>query len=114
MRTVAPLTLLFFVLSVHAQRSKYEKTIPPEILRRYDPDVVSGKRPKIVTITQAMIFSLRQEPDRGGDYYRLGFEPEELSSAQQEILREWISHGAKVVVWGRNDFNIRVLSAIPQ
>ena len=76
----------------------YSKTIPPEILRLYDPGLLDGSRPKLVAITQEMIWSLRDEPDQGGDVYTLDFDPAELSTVQKDVLLEWIKAGHNVLI----------------
>jgi len=76
----------------------YGKTIPPEILCRYDPGLLDGSCPKLVTITQDMIWSLRSTPDQGGDVYTLDVVPSELSSVQKDILLEWIKAGHNVLI----------------
>lgn len=81
----------------------YEDTIPPEILRRYEPAIVKHERPVIVRITQPMIFGLRDKPDQGGDVYTFDFYPTELSSVQQETIRKWVRDGRNVLFWGCND-----------
>ncbi len=76
----------------------YAKTIPPEILAKYDPGLVDGTRPKIVTITQDMIWSLRTKPDQGGDIYTLDVKASELSTVQKNVVLEWIKAGHNVLI----------------
>lgn len=97
------LILVLFVGIVKARGNKYEDTIPPEILRQYHPAVVTDERPKIVTITQPMIWGLRDQPDQGGDVYIFDFEPGKISTVQNEILKKWISNGQNVLIWGKNE-----------
>ena len=78
----------------------YSKTIPPEILRCYDPGLIDGTRPVVVAITQDMIWSLRTEPDQGGDVYTLDLVPSEVSSVQKNVLLEWIKAGHNVLISG--------------
>ena len=91
---------LFVCISTYAQR--YTDTIPPEILRQYDPAIVSGDRPHIVAITKAMIWGLRENPDQGGDIYRFNFDRSSLSSTQIEILRAWVKTGVDILFWSYN------------
>lgn len=78
----------------------YSRTIPPEILNQYDPGLLDGSRPKMVAITQEMIWSLRNRPDQGGDVYTLDFEPAEISTVQKNVLLEWIKAGHNVLIAG--------------
>jgi hypothetical protein len=78
----------------------YLKTIPPEILRLYDPGLLDGSRPKLVAITQEMIWSLRSRPDQGGDVYTLDMTPSEVSTVQRNVLLEWIKAGHNVLISG--------------
>jgi hypothetical protein len=94
------LVLVLFVSPVNVWASKYQDTIPPEILQQYHPDVVSGERPKFVTITQPMIWGLRDQPNQGGDVYVFDFDLEKLSTVQKEIIENWVSNGQKVLIWG--------------
>ncbi len=81
----------------------YEETIPPEILRRYEPEIVSNKRPVVVRITQAMIWGLRDQPDQGGDVYSFDLDPAKLSSVQVDVIRRWVRDGRKILFWGYAD-----------
>ncbi len=87
----------------YGQATKYEATIPPEILNRYDPGVVEGSRPKFVTITQPMIWGLRNNPNQGGEIYRLDLDAAKLSTVQKEILQDWVKGGQKILIWGRDE-----------
>ena len=84
--------------SVGAQ-TNYELVIPPEILRLYDPDLLSGERPRIVTITRDMIWDLR-EGAPPGDVYQFDFDPGDLPSVQQDIIRNFVRAGRKIFLWG--------------
>ncbi|MBM3747768.1 MAG: hypothetical protein FJW34_18430 [Acidobacteria bacterium] len=88
---------------VLAQSSKYEASIPPEILRRYDPGIVEGTRPKFVTITQPMVWGLRNQPEQGGEVYVLDCDPNRLSSVQKSVLVEWVKIGKTVLLWGEQE-----------
>jgi len=95
---------------VHAlgQAARYEKSVPPEILAMYEPSVVSGERPRTVTITQQMIWQLRERPHLGGDVYVLDMDFSQLSTVQRNILINWLEKGAKVLLWGEE-----MLDAVP-
>ena len=83
-----------------AKSTKYDNTIPPEILRQYNSDVLSDKRPKLVTINQSMIWALRDQPDQGGDVYNLDLDTEKISTIQKKILIDWVKEGRNIFLWG--------------
>ena len=85
-----------------AQESEYHQTIPPEVLRRFDPAVVEGTRPHAVTITQEKIWDLRENPNQGGEVYLLDMDYESLSTVQKNVLINWVRRGAKVLLWGKD------------
>ena len=87
---------------VLAQASRYEETIPPEILRLFDPAIVQGARPKIVPVTQSIIWALRENPDQGGEVYALDINFEKLSTVQRNVLINWVEKGMKVLLWGKD------------
>jgi len=97
----ACVALMLACQSVLAQAPTYEETIPPEIVRLYDPGIVHGARPKVVSITQPVIWLLREKPDQGGEVYVLDINFEKLSTVQRNVLINWIEKGMKVVLWGR-------------
>ncbi len=101
-RPVFPVVVILVALSAPwglcSESPDYEKTIPPEILRRYDPGLVDGSRPKLIAIIQDMIWSLRGKPDQGGDVYTLDVTPSELSTVQKNVLLEWIKAGHNVLI----------------
>lgn len=102
--SLATITLAFAcVISVGAQDmlQTYQRLIPPEILKRYDADIVAGKRPRFVTISEKMIWDLRTQPNQGGDVYNFNLDPSALSSVQIDVIREWIRNGGRVVLWGQ-------------
>ena len=71
---------LVFAVLVNSATAGYEETIPPEILRQYDPAIVKNQKPIVVCITQPMIWGLRDKPDQGGDIYSsLGWNPGDCS-----------------------------------
>lgn len=103
-RSVPMMAVALLMLAVPAsfcaetETPDYTKTIPPEILAKYDPGLVDGTRPKIVTITQEMIWSLRTKPDQGGDVYTLDLKPSEISTVQKNVLLEWIKAAHNVLL----------------
>ena len=82
---------------------KYGNIIPPEILKQYNLDILSGKRPTIAKISQGEIFGLRENPKVHADFVRLDIDPGKLSSVQKAILREWAQSGANNVVLIKDD-----------
>lgn len=96
--------------SSHEQASlqikAYVATIPPETLRLYDPSVVDGTWIQVVTITQTMIWELREQPDLGGNVYTFDLEPAKLSTVQKRILRNWVASGKTILLWGEKDLDI--------
>jgi hypothetical protein len=98
------LIAIFFDTSAIGQSSdpkaKYAATIPPEILDQFDPRVLAGTVPKVVTISRDMIWSLRDDPDHGGDAYRFDFQMGDITSVQRGIIAEWIARGNDILLWG--------------
>ena len=88
---------------VPTQTDKYKDTVPAQILKLYHQDVLSGTRPKIVTITQPMIQSLVVKPHLGADAYDFNFDVEDLSATEKNILLGWIKNGQKILLWGDAD-----------
>ena len=72
---------------------KYGDTIPPEILKQMDPDILTGKRPFFATLRQGEIFGLRDQPKFKGDFVRLDFELKKLSIVQRNIVQKWMRSG---------------------
>ena len=75
--------LLIMVLScglLFGQRSRTTRipdppvSIPPEIVKQYDPDILSGKRPSFETLRNGDIFSLRDKPKLDADFVRLALD----------------------------------------
>ena len=95
--------IFVFALAGIAATVGYADMIPPEIFRQYDPDIVNGKRPVVVRITQSMISSLPDKPDQGGDVYSFNLDPDEMSSAEKYIIRRWVMDGHKIMLWGFED-----------
>jgi len=90
--------------TVASTGSRYENTIPPEILSQYAKGIVDGSRPKFVTITKPMIWGLRNKPNQGGEIYRLDLNMGALTTVQTKILQDWVKEGQKVLIWGRDEF----------
>ena len=101
------LGLLAFRVSVQATPDS--ELIPPEILRKMDADILSGKRPRIHQLKQADIFGLRDRPELDTDFVVFAFAPQALSSAQEAILDDWIKSGANRILFssGSSLFNYR-------
>lgn len=89
--------------SASQRRSEYQAVIPPEILNRYEPAVVDDKRPKLICITQEMIWGLRDKPNQGADVYSFDLDPDKLSSVQRTIIREWVRSGASILFFSACD-----------
>ena len=95
--------MLFLPVARYVYASGYEDTIPPEILKQYDPAILKNVRPKLVRITQPMIFSLRNKPDQGGDVYCFNFDVDKISTSQKQIIQAWVRNGQKILLWGKDD-----------
>ena len=91
---VSVLAAILLVCPSHAQNSSPDNSsIPPDILRQMDPDLVSGKRPRVVTIKQDDIFGLRDNPRRDADFVTFDLDIAKLSTAQRNILDAWLRAG---------------------
>ncbi|MDD5454563.1 MAG: hypothetical protein PHW62_03595 [Candidatus Ratteibacteria bacterium] len=86
-----------------SQAEKYKETVPLQVLKLYHPDIVSGSRPKIITITRDMIQPLVKQPELGGDAYKFDFDIRDLSATEKNILLGWIRNGQKILLWGDVD-----------
>ena len=75
-----------------------ERTIPPEVLKQYCPEVLSGRRPVYAVIRQKDILALRERPKFHADLVRLDFDPESVSSVQRDILLKWVASGHNSVL----------------
>jgi len=93
-------SLSLCILNVFA--APYENTIPPEILNNYEKSIVSGERPTVIKITQSMIFELRDNKNLNADIYVLDFDVDNLSSAQEDIVPNWIKKGNNILLWGKS------------
>lgn len=82
--------------------------IPPEVLKQMDPDIRSGKRPKIHWLKQTEIFGLRDKPTFDADFVSFSFDPDALSSVQKDIMAKWITSGAnKILLRGEGVYKYR-------
>lgn len=85
-------------------------TVPPDILKQFNKDIISGKQPKIakIGITQEEIFSLRQILKE--DFVQLDFSPSDLSTIELDILKNWImGQHKKILLIGRDLENYQEL-----
>jgi len=102
-RQVRVFCLVFALLAGWRADSFVEckEVILPQILKKFNPEVVSGERPKFTIVRNADIQDLRgEDPVRGEDLVLLKLRPLELSSAQREIVSNWVKQGAKVYLDG--------------
>jgi len=84
-------------------RVRCEDALPSEICKQYDPEVLSGARPSFWFPKKVDIFELRKCPERGTDYINTRElpNPGDLSTAEVEALRQWLSDcRAKVYISG--------------
>ena len=76
-----------------------ENVIAPEILELFHPCVLNGSWPTMYFLKQKEIFGLRSNPDFKEMYVSLNnIDPGDLTSVQKEILRTWVSAGARVYI----------------
>lgn len=87
------LVILFPALKTLAD----DPSIPPDIEKQFDPDVLSGKRPKTVVLMQSMILNLANQPKLDADVVTLGFTYSSLSAAQKTALGNWFQTGSNKV-----------------
>ena len=81
-------------------------TIPPEIEKQFDPDMLSGKRPKTVMLMQSMILGLQEQPKLDADVVTIGFDYRGLSAAQKAALENWFRTGSNKVYFDLSPSNI--------
>jgi hypothetical protein len=74
-----------------------ESTMPPEIEKQFDPNVLNGTRPKKVILMQSMILGLRDQPKLDADIVTIGFDYRGLSPAQRGVLENWFQTGSNKV-----------------
>jgi hypothetical protein len=115
-RTILIATALFFTTLICRAA---DSAIPPEIEKQFDPDVLSGKRPKTVILMQSMILGLREQPKLDADFVTIGFTYSGLSQAQRSALESWFQTGSNKVYLDLRPSNIydtasgRSISAMP-
>jgi hypothetical protein len=83
-----------------------DSAIPPEVEKQFDPDVLSGKRPKTVILMQSMILGLRDQPKLDADIVTIGFTYSTLSQAQRSVLENWFQTGSNKVYLDLRPSNI--------
>jgi hypothetical protein len=83
-----------------------ESTIPPEIEKQFDPNVLNGTRPKTVILMQSMILGLRDQPKLDADIVTIGFDYRGLSPAQRGVLENWFRTGSNKVYFDLAPSNI--------
>lgn len=77
----------------------YLRTIPPEILRQYDPKILSNERPTLAVIKNEDIWDLRSKAKLEEDLVSFNkLDVDQLSPIQIKILQEWVKRGAKVYI----------------
>jgi hypothetical protein len=74
-----------------------DSAIPPEMEKQFDPDVLTGKRPKTVILMQSMILGLRDQPKLDADVVTIGFTFSSLQPAQRTALGNWFQTGSNKV-----------------
>jgi hypothetical protein len=96
-----------------------DATMPPEIEKQFDPDVLSGKRPKTVILMQSMILGLQEQPKLDADVVTIGFTFSSLSQPQRTALQNWFQTGSNKVYFDLSPSNIydtvtnRAMSPMP-
>lgn len=74
-----------------------DSALPPEVEKQFDPDILSGKRPKTVILMQSMILGLRDQPKLDADVVTIGFTFSSLQPAQRTALANWFQTGSNKV-----------------
>jgi hypothetical protein len=85
--------ILVIALTVTGLLAGPETTLPIEVLKQYDPEVLAGKRPMWVGIYDKDIDDLREHPKLSGDQAKLIFDPDKLSDEGKIIVTEWLRGG---------------------
>src|SRR5512135_2454115 len=80
--------------------------LPPEVEKQFDPDILSGKRPKTIILMQSMILGLRDQPKLDADVVTIGFTFSSLSQAQRTVLGNWFQTGSNKVYFDLAPSNI--------
>jgi hypothetical protein len=91
---------ILFVAALLLPTVKYlaaDSALPPEVEKQFDPDVLSGKRPKTVILMQSMILGLRDQPKLDADVVTIGFTFSSLQPAQRTALANWFQTGSNKV-----------------
>jgi hypothetical protein len=83
-----------------------DSATPPEIEKQFDPEVLSGTRPKTVILMQSMILGLRDRPKLDADVVTIGFTYSTLSQAQRGVLENWFQTGSNRVYLDLRPSNI--------
>lgn len=83
-----------------------DSALPPEVEKQFDPDILSGKRPKTVILMQSMILGLRDQPKLDADVVTIGFTFSSLSAAQKTALQNWFQTGSNKVYFDLAPSNI--------
>ena len=96
-----------------------DSAMPPDIENQFDPDVLSGQRPKTVILMQSMILRLRDQPKLDADIVTIGFNYSGLSRAQKGVLENWFQTGSNKLYLDLKPSNIydtvsgRAVSPLP-
>jgi hypothetical protein len=83
-----------------------DSALPPEVEKQFDPDILSGKRPKTVILMQSMILGLRDQPKLDADVVTIGFTFSSLQPAQRTALGNWFQTGSNKVYFDLSPSNI--------
>lgn len=103
----APAVLVLVALFLPALRNfAADAAIPPEVEKQFDPEVLSGNRPKTVILMQSMILGLRDQPKLDADLVTIGFSYSGLSPAQRTVLENWFRTGTNKVFLDLRPSNI--------
>ena len=74
-----------------------DSALPPDLEKQFDPDILSGKRPKTVILMQSMILGLQNQPKLDADVVTIGFTFSSLQPAQRTALQNWLQTGSNKV-----------------
>ena len=88
------LMLLCFAQALYADDGANAPGVPEAIM---DFDILAGLRPTFTVIEKVEIVNLLRNPPAGVDLVEFNFEPESLSTAQLEVIKEWIGQGANAI-----------------
>lgn len=94
------------------QFTTISNSIPPEILKQYDPLVFSSEWPygKVHVIKKSEIWDLRgrEKGQHPGKFATFAFTPRDLSSIQLEIVRKWVKRGATIYLRGARNMKRKI------